>query len=216
MSGNVVAGVSTHSRLKAAGPSCPPTTSVFLVSTHSRLKAAGFLNFWESRGHSCFNTQPPEGGWAFLMGFFAVLSLRFNTQPPEGGWVLHLLQTLQSGSFNTQPPEGGWVNLQSRFQLSMLVSTHSRLKAAGDWRTDIKKGFAVSTHSRLKAAGNCYPIQPNQYRSFNTQPPEGGWDGDPMFCLKDVAVSTHSRLKAAGWYFKTACFIYCLFQHTAA
>ena len=34
----------------------------------------------------CFNTQPPEGGWHFLLGgqFHATC---FNTQPPEGGWL---------------------------------------------------------------------------------------------------------------------------------
>ena len=34
---------------------------------------------------SCFNTQPPEGGWwadaAGRRGYYG-----FNTQPPEGGW----------------------------------------------------------------------------------------------------------------------------------
>ena len=34
------------------------------VSTHSRLKAAGPL-IWRARnGRDSFNTQPPEGGWA--------------------------------------------------------------------------------------------------------------------------------------------------------
>ena len=33
------------------------------VSTHSRLKAAGVLvRLWTRRWY-CFNTQPPEGGW---------------------------------------------------------------------------------------------------------------------------------------------------------
>ena len=57
--------------------------------------------------------------------------------------------------------------------------------------------LTVSTHSRLKAAGNqeahLTPLQP----SFNTQPPEGGWTAalTPFSALR---VSTHSRLKAAG------------------
>ena len=32
---------------------------------------------------------------------------------------------------------------------------------------------------------------------FNTQPPEGGWDGRAQIRIRDV-VSTHSRPKAAG------------------
>ena len=76
----------------------------------------------------------------------------------------------------------------------MVVSTHSRLKAAG--RRLIFRGLGngfVSTHSRLKAAGEL---------------------------LKDSGtlshVSTHSRLKAAGegFYFLPACHV--AFQHTAA
>ena len=33
-------------------------------------------------------------------------------------------------SFNTQPPEGGWVGLEEPVEPT-VVSTHSRLKAAG-------------------------------------------------------------------------------------
>ena len=33
----------------------------------------------------------------------------------------------------------------------------------------------VSTHSRLKAAGNGFVGDVVQWLGFNTQPPEGGW-----------------------------------------
>ena len=33
--------------------------------------------------------------------------------------------------FNTQPPEGGWDVLLKMEQAEIIVSTHSRLKAAG-------------------------------------------------------------------------------------
>ena len=56
--------VSTHSRPKAAGRNQPAGRWVCMVSTHSRPKAAGLslcicLFIW-----TCFNTQPPEGGWS--------------------------------------------------------------------------------------------------------------------------------------------------------
>ena len=54
----------------------------------------------------------------------------FNTQPPEGGWDKPCMDGVERLSFNTQPPEGGWYPndvLPYRF----IVSTHSRLKAAG-------------------------------------------------------------------------------------
>ena len=34
---------------------------------------------------------------------------------------------------------------------------------------------AVSTHSRLKAAGDCHIEAQAKSGRFNTQPPEGGW-----------------------------------------
>ena len=38
-----------------------------------------------------------------------------------------------------------------------------------------------------------------EFRSFNTQPPEGGWVLLTSLSVELSAVSTHSRLKAAGY-----------------
>ena len=38
--------------------------------------------------------------------------------------------------------------------------------------------LVVSTHSRLKAAGPLVEFAPDRLYSFNTQPPEGGWSKD--------------------------------------
>ena len=55
------------------------------------------------------------------------------------------------------------------------VSTHSRLKAAG-FRFCNKRAFErVSTHSRLKAAGPPPEFNYLITKGFNTQPPKGGW-----------------------------------------
>ena len=72
------------------------------------------------------------------------------------------------------------------------VSTHSRLKAAGNEGGKNGKQEGVSTHSRLKAAG---------FSNFRY--------------MLDVGVSTHSRLKAAGQYVDKYDG-YRTFQHTAA
>ena len=147
-----VTAVSTHSRLKAAGHKMIfRTTCHFKVSTHSRLKAAGR---WQSQ--------------------YLQQRHRFNTQPPEGGWGLAHLSHSTIRRFNTQPPEGGWTPTCSGC-LFYFVSTHSRLKAAGNLATRQPQHLPVSTHSRLKAAG-CVS-------SGTTLRP---------------SVSTHSRLKAAG------------------
>ena len=73
-----------------------------------------------------------------------------------------------------------------------MVSTHSRLKAAGFASSARRSRIMVSTHSRLKAAGK----------------------GIDVFNYTN-AVSTHSRLKAAGS--KATAWSRALpFQHTAA
>ena len=57
-----------------------------------------------------------------------------------------------------------------------MVSTHSRLKAAGDVSFNHLVNFVVSTHSRLKAAGFGAASGRHRDYGFNTQPPEGGWN----------------------------------------
>ena len=60
--------------------------SQWTVSTHSRLKAAGPTAIWCITALDGFNTQPPEGGWP-CGGAVGVGFVGFNTQPPEGGWA---------------------------------------------------------------------------------------------------------------------------------
>ena len=57
--------------------------------------------------------------------------------------------------------------------------------------------FGVSTHSRLKAAGEQRRTSDYYITGFNTQPPKGGW-ASSFFDSFSRWVSTHSRLKAAG------------------
>ena len=129
-----------------------PFFSLYLVSTHSRPKAAGFVSTIRRASESCFNTQPPEGGW-----------------------FRQVLEKLVNVCFNTQPPEGGWENPKINISLFTIVSTHSRPKAAGAGQRQAIQDQIVSTHSRPKAAG-CRDASSLEYHDcFNTQPPEGGW-----------------------------------------
>ena len=57
----------------------------------------------------------------------------------------------------------------------MPVSTHSRLKAAGQHLIVSVAVGLVSTHSRLKAAGLHTLGLIRLVLCFNTQPPKGGW-----------------------------------------
>ena len=113
--------VSTHSRPKAAGPehrrlpgveqsfqhtaarrrlAIPPKSrrKWRCVSTHSRPKAAGAAHGWPTPLTSCFNTQPPEGGWQAGQAPLGPLE-RFNTQPPEGGWAAYASTCAQNSLF---------------------------------------------------------------------------------------------------------------------
>ena len=62
----------------------------------------------------------------------------------------------------------------------------------------IRRLYEVSTHSRLKAAGNPFLELLAPQARFNTQPPEGGWMTITRVYIVQSRVSTHSRLKAAG------------------
>ena len=148
-----LAEVSTHSRLKAAGYSPKEYREMRLVSTHSRLKAAGVCQFRRGRdivvsthsrlkaaGGKTSKRQNQAGG--------------FNTQPPKGGWVPRRGNRAELlWRFNTQPPKGGWLGLDESPSCLFVVSTHSRLKAAGQSGSPSPLPKGVSTHSRLKAAG---------------------------------------------------------------
>ena len=146
----------------------------------------------------CFNTQPPEGGclYIFLMPHYGYLC--FNTQPPEGGGAQIRSSQSCHGCFNTQPPEGGcikcfWVNV-----IFVVVSTHSRPKAAAKILTAMAEDRLVSTHSRPKAAAPNARLYVALGLCFNTQPPEGGCSSSVLNSPLTSIVSTHSRPKAAA------------------
>ena len=82
---------------------------------------------------------------------------------------------------------------KSSINSNSMVSTHSRLKAAGHSDRRYKLGRKVSTHSRLKAAGGGFGFGDTAAGRFNTQPPKGGWASSAL-------ISAFAKL----------------FQHTAA
>ena len=123
--------VSTHSRPKAAGRFKRFFCFRKKVSTHSRPKAAGILSRCFSTHSVGFNTQPPEGGWAYpclavgfrlpvsthsrpkaagLTAYHRVVccSVSTHSRPKAAGLSELLPASKQRFGFNTQPPEGGW------------------------------------------------------------------------------------------------------------
>ena len=103
-------------------------------------------------------------------------------------------------STHSRPKAAG--RRQNHSKHAERVSTHSRPKAAGTVAVSIRNHFGVSTHSRPKAAGFRKIDLYCKCDSFNTQPPEGGWDQNAASSRR-FAVSTHSRPKAAGRYAAT-------------
>ena len=80
---------------------------------------------------TCFNTQPPEGGWAPLPPPRGrPLSVSTHSRPKAAGRHKAIISTAAM-SFNTQPPEGGWFAHRIPAARDCQVSTHSRPKAAG-------------------------------------------------------------------------------------
>ena len=211
--------VSTHSRPKAAA-SCrasdyrntpcfntqPPEggcgwplscTGSVTVSTHSRPKAAE-LRFLNKSGSRLFQHTAARRRLQSRHGQYRVV-----------------------GGFNTQPPEGGCLQSQNSLPFAQ-VSTHSRPKAAEKFtppkladllfqHTAARRRLVLHYDSvlartlfqhtaarrRLTAAFRCRAAG----RSFNTQPPEGGWVSDVHF-VPLSQVSTHSRPKAAGGMYR--------------
>ena len=164
-----------------------------IVSTHSRPKAAGCTNWRSWATISCFNTQPPEGGWACpLLTIFRSGMVSTHSRPKAAGFCRFLF--------------GG---------CTTAVSTHSRPKAAGctNWRSwatiscfntqPPEGGWDVLQH----CVGGCV--------SFNTQPPEGGWFDDVAVAAGEIWFQhTAARRRLAN--VMTLSTKLTKFQHTAA
>ena len=81
----------------------------------------------------CFNTQPPEGGWALnIIIFDAYIMFQHTAARRRLGPLLLMSFHNSAYRFNTQPPEGGWLEQIKNAPRIAKVSTHSRLKAAGE------------------------------------------------------------------------------------
>ena len=124
---------------------------------------------------SCFNTQPPEGGWKAKNAPLQFFTVSTHSRLKAAGHD-STAPPFPARRFNTQPPEGGWKNLRQLWQV-LRVSTHSRLKAAGIYlKAMLSPIFCFNTQP--PEGGWVYAFVAVGFKlSFNTQPPEGGWFG---------------------------------------
>ena len=185
----------TAARRRLASP-CSSRSRRSRVSTHSRPKAAGIINTIFTANNMGFNSQPPEGGW-WPSCVSTGTTKPFQLTAARRRLVTNKQITIILSCFNSQPPEGGWVwdndikDFVSTFQLTaarrrlarpnpaspintwfQLTAARRRLEARPFFG---KRGYPVSTHSRPKAAGQIHQSSYDARRSFNSQPPEGGW-----------------------------------------
>ena len=173
------------------------------------------------RQHSCFNSQPPEGGWtsrfplmrrpsmfqltaarrrlaALVPALYAKNPVSTHSRPKAAGGG--------GASAETQALQFQLTAARRRLALSYAllggagdVSTHSRPKAAG-FRYHVQDAFySVSTHSRPKAAG-----RPGHHLGarimFQLTAARRRLAAYTLVAPLLQEVSTHSRPKAAGEY----------------
>ena len=191
-----LAGVSTHSRPKAAGVKTAYDKAVAAVSTHSRPKAAGRLTSSSTGFARCFNTQPPEGGWKTTAPICNTTPC-FNTQPPEGGWSRSSNTPLRMLEFQHTAARRRLVLRLKRAECVFAVSTHSRPKAAGYAENgvfQIYKFQHTAARRRLgKIRAHTVAVSPFQHTAARRRL---GRRIRPRY--RYLYVSTHSRPKAAG------------------
>ena len=80
---------------------------------------------------------------------------------------------------------------------AVVVSTHSRPKAAGSIRSSDEHYAVMFQHTAARRRLEIPNGSKTPSACFNTQPPEGGWYR-LAHCPARKLVSTHSRPKAAG------------------
>ena len=144
--------VSTHSRPKAAGHDYTPSLPTLPVSTHSRPKAAGLAAKFFLPGNVCFNSQPPEGGWA---GFLPVAL-------QQSVFQLTAARRRLATSFPTA----------TKARPFQLTAARRRLAAVSYAGYSVAMFQLTAARRRL---GWRSAFEVGKHPSFNSQPPEGGW-----------------------------------------
>ena len=189
--------VPTHSRLKAAGTQWALVACILTfqhTAARRRLVAATSSASDECRS---FNTQPPEGGWLWLLSREKQLPLvSTHSRPKAAGFPLFFRRPTNS-CFNTQPPEGGWgwINWYSD-GLSGFQHTAARRRLVFgiifySWTTKFQH---TAARRRLVRTW----VRMNGYDKFQHTAARRRLADYKNIARGNGGVSTHSRPKAAG------------------
>ena len=148
--------VSTHSRPKAAGTHYDKNIFYVVVSTHSRPKAAGNVPIVTNLNPSVSTHSRPKAAGSYAHDFARYMEFQHTAARRRLVVISHTITPVVS------------------FQ---HTAARRRLGALPAWQR--LKFDVVSTHSRPKAAGTNANFLFQIFHSFNTQPPEGGWEINP-------------------------------------
>ena len=122
----------------------------------------------------------------------------FNSQPLEGGCPRGAFRFDGGIMFQLTAARRRLHMAVGLYFAALLVSTHSRSKAAASSSALACCWILVSTHSRSKAAAEGDIARQLGKIGFNSQPLEGGCQA-VLQLPTGRGVSTHSRSKAAAW-----------------
>ena len=105
-------------------------------------------------GHDavCFNTQPPEGGWAVDFRRLLGLFVSTHSRPKAAGSITPVTAGAGGVSTHSRPKAAGLGQTLDKLESEMFQHTAARRRLALQ-DTLYAYGYTVSTHSRPKAAG---------------------------------------------------------------
>ena len=184
-----------------------------MVSTHSRPKAAGACSFGLSDSSSFQHTAARRRLVWPICTANTVQMFQHTAARRRLGGCFCIRPFLKTVSTHSRPKAAGVLEpFGAEVEKFQHTAARRRLVPAN---LPVNPPTHVSTHSRPKAAGCGFRFGKKGQKSFNTQPPEGGWFVLYIYFAVVVYVSTHSRPKAAG-HLDRMSLILKLFQHTAA
>ena len=164
--------VSTHSRPKAAGHQLPPIVILVNVSTHSRPKAAGSYLAFKARNYGVSTHSRPKAAGAPPDFPRAALRVSTHSRPKAAGSRDKLVPITNYVSTHSRPKAAG---AQPDFPRLLYGFQHTAARR----RLDVcGLGHAPSVLFQHTAARRRLvrpPFGSTADKSFNTQPPEGGW-----------------------------------------
>ena len=157
----------------------------------------------DASARSCFNTQPPEGGWLVTSVDEIIPVILFQHTAARRRLVCWQRRNCLPEAFMFQHTAarrrlGPMLKLPTTSTLFQHTAARRRLALAAC----ISVQWDMFQHTAARRRLDIQQTSCSLTTGFNTQPPEGGWSVQIRNLLQHE-VSTHSRPKAAGQYSST-------------